>query len=600
MIAFRIVKALFFSPFANIWEHTFPESLIAEGLKTKNVEIITVRCDGLFQDFCVAMSASGLTAADSARKRAQVCSACRKRRDFTDRTFGFDTLLLEKYVDASDRAEVETVVSETTRDNWTLLTLRDVPIGRYAAYEFLLNHKIVGTTIPVDLFPTYLDQLRNSCLTLLGSHRILEREKPDVVITYNRLYGVNHAFLAAAEQRGIPTYSLQGGAHTIHRGETVSMYLDSQTQFQVLEKPEWHSYKDHPVGEREANLVSTHFLGLMEASSAFAYSSAFEASNPAELRTRLGIKEDATVLLIPMSSEDELNAAELADLLPDRSTRPNLFDDQFSWIRFLFSYAVDRPDLTFILRLHPRMFPNKRENVVAPVLKMVTELIENVPANVIVNVPTDNVSLYDIMQITDVLLGFRSSVGAELAAFGTPVVAPTNRDFFTYPNEINRTGFTEAGYRQEIEKAITVGWSIENMRVAYRWFAFLFTRMSIDFTESVNAKPLAIRPKKPGLKLWLWRKFVFLFIQFGPLIRERLALRHRATSQLSKDIAFDVISNTRGSVAESVLWPTLTGTLEDETAALDAQLLLLTETLWKDIATSNSLAGRISAYLSAR
>jgi hypothetical protein len=124
--------------------------------------------------------------------------------------------------------------------------------------------------------------------------------------------------------------------------------------------------------------------------------------------------------------------------------------------------------------------------------------------------------------------------------------------------------------------------------------------MSIDFTESVNAKPLAIRPKKPGLKLWLWRKFVFLFIQFGPLIRERLALRQRATSQLSKDIAFDVISNTRGSVAESELWPALNGTLDEETAALDDQLLLLTETLWKDVTAPNSLAGRIRNYLAAR
>jgi hypothetical protein len=600
VIVYRIVKALFFSPFANIWEHTFPESLIAEGLKTKDVEIVTVRCDGLFQDFCVAMSASGLTAADSMRKRKQVCAACRKRRDFTDRTFGFEALRLEAYIEAGERDEVETLVGMATRENWTTLALRGVPIGRYAAYEFLLNHKILGTDISAFLFPVYRDQLRNCCLTLMASLRLLAAENPDAVLTYNRLYGVNHAFLAAAEQRGIPTYSLQGGGHTIHRGETVSMYLESQTQFQVLEKPQWHHYKDQPVGEREVNLVSTHFLGLMEASSAFAYSSAFEASDPVDLRTRLGIAEDTKVLLIPMSSEDELNAAELADLLPDRSTRPNLFVDQFAWIRFLFTYAAEHPDLTFILRLHPRMFPNKRENVVAPVVAKVVELIESAPANVVVNLPSDNVSLYDLMQITDVLLGYRSSVGAELAAFGTPVVAPANRDFYTYPDDINRTGLTEDGYRNEITKAIAAGWSIENMRVAYRWFAFLFTRMSIDFTESVNAKPSAIRPKKPGLRLWLWRKFVFLFIQFGPLIRERLALRHRATSQLSKDIAFDVVSNTRGSVAESPLWPTLAGNRAAETKALEAQLRLLTGTLWKDIATPHSLAGRISAYLRAR
>ncbi len=600
MIAFRIVKALFFSPFANIWEHTFPESLIAEGLKTKDVEIVTVRCDGLFQEFCVAMSASGLTPADSSRNRKQVCVACRKRRDFTDRTFGFNSIQLETFVENGDRVEVEALLGTATLDNWMLLRLRDVPIGRYAAYEFLLNHKILGTDISPSLFPVYLAQLRNSCLTLLAAHRILDREKPDAVITYNRLYGVNHAFLAVAEQRQIPTYSLQGGAHTIHRGETVSMYRDSQTQYQVLEKPEWQRYKERPIDADDVNLVSTHFLGLMEASSAFAYSSAFEASDPGELRAKLGVPESSSVLLIPMSSEDELNAAELADLLPDRSHRPNLFEDQFTWIEFLFRYAAGQPNLTFILRLHPRMFPNKRESVVAPVVEKVNRLIATAPSNVIVNLPSDNVSLYDLMQITDVLLGYRSSVGAEFAAFGTPVVAPTNRDFFTYPDEINRIGSTEAGYILEIERAISDGWSLENMRMAFRWFSFLFTRMSIDFRESVSAKPIAIRPKKPGLRLWLWRKFVFVFIQFGPLIRERLALRNRATSQLGKDISFDVISHQRGSVAESPLWPTSNNTLAHETAALDDQLRLLTETMWKNVAEPNSLAGRIASYLSAR
>lgn len=597
MIALPLVKALFFSPFSNIWEHSFPEGLVAEGLKENGTEIVTVRCNRLYESFCVAMSAAGLTAADSEAKKKQVCGACIKRRNLLDEEFGFRNLFTETFLNKDDYFIVQELINSATLENWPTLSINDIPIGRYAAYEFLLNYKIMGTNVPPELFDTYINQLRNSTLTLLAAEKIIETEQPDFVITYNRLYGVNHAFLAVAEAKGIPTYTLQGGGHITHRGETMTMFRESQTQFQLFSSESWKRYQSTPIGAAEVQLVSSHFDGLLEGSSAFAYSSAFEARDPQLLREKFNIPNTAKVALIPMSSEDELNAAQLADLIPDTSSLPNLFEDQFAWIRFIFAYASKRPEVKFILRLHPRMYPNKRENVVAPVVARVMELIEEAPENIIVNLPSDDVSLYDLMQILDVVLGYRSSVGAELAAFGLPVVAPVNKDFFTYPQEINRTGSNEQDYLNKLDAALSEGWSIENVRESFRWFAFLFSRIAVDFSESVNAKPLAIRPKKPGLRLWLWRKMVFIVITYGPLIRERMALRGRSTSQLSKEVFFDTIIHGRGSVAESQVWPQLTGTVAEETALLENFLEELCSGIWKDITSTNSLAGKIRAAL---
>jgi hypothetical protein len=594
------MKALFFSPFANIWEHSFPESLVADGLQKQGVEVITVRCDRLFQDFCIAMSASGLNATDKLSKRKQVCAACIKRRNFIDQSFNFDSLILEGYLSEEDYEAVSELVENTTLNNWTTQLLHGIPIGKYAAYEFLLNYKVLGTDIPSELFPVYLIQLKNSSLSLLAAEKIIEETKPDRVITYNRLYGINHGFLAVAERQGIPTYSLQGGGHVIHRGETITMFRDSQTQFQVLSSPNWENYKKIPLGESDINIVSTHLAGLREASSAFAYSSEYEARNPDELRIRLGIPDTAQVLLIPMSSEDELNAAELSDLLPDRSLRPNVFGDQFEWLRFIFTFARSQPDLKFILRLHPRMYPNKRENVTAPVLKKVLALIQDAPSNIIINYPTDDISLYDLMQIVDVTLGYRSTVGVELAAYGIPVVAPANRDFYSYPDDIQRVGFTQEEYVSQIHIALSEGWSLENIRSAYRWLSFLFTRMSVDFSDSVNAKPSTIRPKKPGLKLWLWRKMVFMIIQFGPLVRERISMRNRATSQLSKDVIFDVLSNKLPNLSDSKVWPKKVGHLKVENKELLSELNSMSTGIWADIKSDNSLTSKVRNYLNTR
>jgi hypothetical protein len=135
------------------------------------------------------------------------------------------------------------------------------------------------------------------------------------------------------------------------------------------------------------------------------------------------------------------------------------------------------------------------------------------------------------------------------------------------------------------------------MRIVYRWFAFQFTRVAVDFSDSVTAKPSAIRPKKPGFRLWLWRKMVFLIIQFGPLIRERIALRGRRSSEATKDIFADVIENQRGNLADSVKWKRSKTSREEETALLRNRLTLLYRERWNNFVSEKSLAATISAYL---
>jgi len=102
-----------------------------------------------------------------------------------------------------------------------------------------------------------------------------------------------------------------------------------------------------------------------------------------------------------------------------------------------------------------------------------------------------------------------------------------------------------------------------------------------------------MRPKKPGLRLWVWKKLVYVFLQYGPLIRERLALRSRSLSPTSQAILLDVVASGLDSTSDSLLWPPIGSTLEVETSALSNYLLGLCDTLWVDIHDPRSLAGRI-------
>lgn len=593
------MKVLFFSPFSNVWEHSFPEALIAEGLVKQGAEVVVVRCGGMLDAHCVAMASVGVGPTDSLAKKKQVCRACIKRRDLLDTTMPFRSLIMDDLVEARDRAAADAAVAAATPETWSSVLVDGAPLGRYAAYEFLLRNKLSGTVIPQELWGTYADQLRNTVLVHQVAQRIIAAEQPTHVVVFNRLYSANHAFCVAASELGIPTFTLQGGDHIAKRAETMTMYRDSQSLSNVFRTKAWKKYRSQPIGTDEVALVGEHFTGLLEGSSAFAYSSAFEASEPDVLRQRFAVSPEKKVLLVPLSSEDEINAARLVDSLPQAGTRVSVFAGQLDWIRFVLDYAAQRPDLHFIFRLHPRMFPNKRENVRAPIVDELMAMFAGAPANVSVNLPTDQVSLYDLMQIVDVLLNYSSSVGAELAALGIPVVVPANADFFTYPDEINLTGESRTDYVEKIERALATGWSVENMRVAFRWYAFLFTRVAVDFSDSVRARPINIRPKNPGLRLWLWRKLVYAVIQFGPLIRERLALRNRRFSITSQELFLDALQENLDSLAESRLWPPIVSTQAEETKLLTTYLNDLSSTLWKEIPTGDSLTGHIRAYVGA-
>jgi hypothetical protein len=243
------------------------------------------------------------------------------------------------------------------------------------------------------------------------------------------------------------------------------------------------------------------------------------------------------------------------------------------------------------------MFPNKRESVLSPVAGKIVELQAGAPANVSFNVPSDGIGLYDIMQVVDVLANFRSSTGAELSAFGIPVVVPSNSDFYTYPGEINRVGHSIDEYVDQLDAAFEEGWSIENTRRSFRWFAFLFSRVVVDFSDAVSSRPNTLRPKKPGFKLWLWKKLVYVFLQFGPLIRERRALRGRGLSESSQLILADVVTSGLKSASDSHLWPPVGSSIDEETRLLSEYLLQLCDTLWAGVDTAGSLAGRIRGAL---
>jgi hypothetical protein len=440
-----------------------------------------VTCGRQLEAGCVAMSAQGVSSAASFERKAEICSRCEGNKRILIREFGFSGCDLSDALTPEDLVETDRILSEITRDNFLELTIAGVDVGRIALYEFLLDRKKSALGFETDAeWRQYLVGLRNTLYAVLGGERLLERELPDAVVVYNALYSVNRAVCKLATARGISQYFLHAGGNLAHRLQT--LLLAKGNTFELLRHAVevWPAYRDVPVDPQIAQVVTDHFLELLRGRSVFAYSSPRSAENKTLLET-FGISSSQKVICATLSSYDERFAAETIGAL----SPPNdlLFPTQTEWIAALIEFVRTRPDRFLVIRVHPREFPNKREGVKSLHASKLEALLRNLPSNVAINWPTDQLALYGLAEIVDVFLNAWSSVGKEMSLLGIPVVLYSS-DLPLYPADINYLGTTYQSYFDAVEQAIADGWQPNNIVRTYRWCAVEYGRMLVDIADA--------------------------------------------------------------------------------------------------------------------
>jgi hypothetical protein len=224
--------------------------------------------------------------------------------------------------------------------------------------------------------------------------------------------------------------------------------------------------------------ITDHFLVLFRGGSLFGYSARSRGSSN-RLRERFGAAPGQRILVAAMSSYDELFAAEIAGA---RRSLPLLFPSQADWIRSLVQFVRERKDLLLVIRVHPREFPNKREGVKSEHAAHLESLLTDLPPNVRVNWPADQISVYDLANEASAFLTAWSSVGKEMATLGLPVVTYCPQ-LLLYPAALHEAAVTLPDYHAAIERTLTSGWSLERVRKAYRWLALEHRHGAIDIAD---------------------------------------------------------------------------------------------------------------------
>lgn len=519
------MKVLFVSPLAGIEQHAIVERQLMQSFIARGDSVGVVRCSKDLLQPCGVALAKGTVSPVSTAARWATCSGCIQNGNLL---FASDQRIrqfqISEFVSELELSTIDALVADAEPGGWMSLEHKDLPVGRLAAYEGFLTYKDHRGVLSGQQYLDYQANLRTVLVMDLVSEKIFQEWSPDLVIAYNTLYALHRIWKLRSEESGIPCYALQHGWDAARRSTSLMIYRDDNDQLLLSSSTECKEALNHPIDESAIRLVSDHLLALTQASNVFVYSAAHQAIQPETIRKGLGLDAKRPVIFVPLSSEDERFASGVVGL--EFMTRPgNVFSNQMDFLQYLKSMARQHPEWQFVIRVHPRMFPNAREAYLAtgaePIMKVLTQ---DRPDNFQINTPTQGYSLSDVMQVIDLVVAGRSTVGAQCAAFGLPLVLHDVHQLNAFPAQLGLVAHSREELSEKIQLGLVMGCRIENSILAFRWFNFLNSIVAKDISPPKDSHVAeASRPPRPHTTVRLIKNSLPRFLQTW--LKSRISLR---------------------------------------------------------------------------
>lgn len=441
------MKIIFFSSHTATWFFALTEAKIAYEFKRRGHNVLLITPGNKF---------AGISS--------------RPHEKILKREFGLDGYEIGSTLDSEDYKKINLIVNKLNKNNFEKLELEGIEIGKIALYEFLLNHKKMSIDLSDREWINCKREIKNALISFFACKKVVKLENPDRIVMYNSLYSVNHVWEKHARSKKIPVYFMHHGLNLSDMDNTLIVGKNNAFYYFNELKKVWKKFRNYPITKDKIDYVNSHFEALFRAKHQLVYSSPMTDGNQ-NIRKGFGIRRNQKILLATMSSYDEMFAAEYVG--GRKKTNKLIFSDQAIWLKSLINYVKKFEDLFLIIRVHPREFPNKRERVKSEHAKKLEKMLIDLPKNVKVNWPKDNLSIYNLAKDVDVVLNAWSTVGVEMSLLGVPVVTYA-KDLINYPADLNYTALNKQDYFKQINKALKIGRNFKFTKMTYRWLSLFY------------------------------------------------------------------------------------------------------------------------------
>lgn len=241
---------------------------------------------------------------------------------------------------------------------------------------------------------------------------LLQVERPDVTVIPNGMileYGVLYQ---VAQYLNIPAVTYEFG----EQKDKIWISQDEPVMFQDTVAM-WDRYKDQPFTDEQQNQVEELFASRKNATVWQKFSRQWQeipSEGESEVKVKLELDHRPIVLMAVNVIGDSLTLG-----------RQVYSKDMTEWISRTLEYFKDKPEVQFLLRIHP----GERYTEGPSVEDIVLERFVDVPDHFRVISASDKVNTYDLVEIADLGLTYTTTVGLEMATSGLPVIVSGNTHY---------------------------------------------------------------------------------------------------------------------------------------------------------------------------
>jgi len=494
-------RILVWAPEAGLHPHYHTCCLLARVLQDAGHEVFTVRCYKQL-DRCVVKGALRFPYDAPSSDTSAVCADCTKNSFRVQDAYGLQFLDLRALETPEHRIRYEKAVESLrgARNKGALgqFTFEGLPLGRMCGYEVRLGIKALNLdeTNP-DISTAWMALIRTAIKAYLLTKEAVEQLGFTKLVYFND-YCMNLAARFAIESTGGSAVMV---THAYHLGVDRRRYVFHKNlglHAIFTDCLHWPRWKSIPLPQEVVSQITDDAIFRFSGRSAHTYSPPVTRLDNT-VQKRKFLKK----VVIYTSSPDETAYISILSSLKvevppvEFTFGSSASDCHGSWLAALKSFALTRPEIEFVVRIHPREGANKREPSESEHLGILRKCLEHIPSNFTVHWPESAVSSYDLGESADLVLTSWSTIGLEMARLGVPVICCA-RGVAGYPVDDFQTFVqTPEAYFRKIDELLSAQPSLENIRAAYRWWHLAYLSPSVDVSDVVPTSDCTYLPANP-------------------------------------------------------------------------------------------------------
>lgn len=447
-------KIIFTSVDARFTPHTYLEGGIAKSLQIRGHQVKMIICGGMME------TCAGHFTVKKPRNAWQ-CKNCIKYSTRFYEITGLPYSAYCNYISQKELTDIKNKVNKIPFSDCGSFVYKNVNVGYHAAAS--ADRYFLGEPTPKEIYePMLRSELTNAIISTDIAEKIINEEKPDVLVTSHGCYSTWGSFADYFINRGIKTRVWTSG----YKSDTMTFDINKIEEYfkEYYEKVR----KKKPLNKEETQELNAFLNKRVKGEEGDTALYGF-SKRGSDLEKEFNFsKYDKNYVMFP-------NIAWDFTLLQDKA---KAFQDIYDWVSSTIELFKQKEKDQLIIKIHPAEKTSGSEKTMKD---YINEKFSHLPENVKIIPPDTTISAYSLFPYINVGLMYSGTLCLEMALNNIPVIMVgesrySNKGFTYY-------AATKEEYLALLEKeSLSVGKDALEMAKIYGYFYFIKNYIPRKFT----------------------------------------------------------------------------------------------------------------------